>query len=176
MTYLPTDTSASVLAGEKPAQTATGSVALSTRPDRSETPKPDLTKKPKSPVPSPAPDHAEAFAAPAAGTARVEPAPGNTDDDVAPEPARLIGVTIWGFALTVVGLVMTCCIAMLALTAPAGGNFTAALLMIPICGLLGLGLVIASLVTISRGNVPYILLGSSTVVLLVLFGVVVATT
>src|SRR5882762_10266550 len=164
MTYLPTDTSASVLTGAQPARAAAGSEAASTRLERSETAKPDLTKKPAGP------EHAEAFAAPAAGTARVEPAgyyatlatarsgdapgteqPDTAQPDTAPEPGRLIGVTLWGLALTLIGLVVSVCVVMLSVTSTSPGAFTAALLMIPICGLLGLGLVIASLVTITRG-------------------------
>ncbi|WP_344309167.1 hypothetical protein [Fodinicola feengrottensis] len=190
MTYLPTETSASVTAGQKPARAATGSVGTTTRPDRSQTSrpnltkpgatKPDLKKKDKLAVEEPVAtaDHAESFAAPAAGTARVEPVrtePLADSADDAPEPGRLFGVTVWGLGLTVIGLIVAGCVAMMALTAATGTNLGAALTMVPICGLLGLGLVIASLGTITRGRVPYILLGCATVVLLIFFGVVIAT-
>ena len=127
-------------------------------------------------------EHAEKFAAPAAGTARVTPAPitppavhppaGDDEEDVPPEPLKLIGVTLWALAVTVVGLVTATAMVMLTLSGRTGMG--AVLAMIPICGLLGLGPAIAALVMITRDKVPYILLGCSTFVLLIFFGFVFA--
>ncbi|WP_163509323.1 hypothetical protein [Fodinicola acaciae] len=140
----------------------------------------DSTQDAESKVSLVKPDRAEKFAAPAAGTARVTPAPITPpavhpllgDDDVRPEPLKLIGVTLWALAVTLVGLVTAAAMVMLQLS--GRGGMTAVLVMTPICGLLGIALAIAALVTITRDKVPYILLGASSLILLIYFGFVFA--
>lgn len=81
-------------------------------------------------------------------------------------------VTIWAAVLALLGVAAAATVLLVSFAgsqlggASSGGSALTIKVILPLCGLVGLGFIIAALATVSRRVVPYVMLVLSTLVLL----------